>query len=126
MTATLNRVFEAIYSIPDWLDDSDLSGVEAALDVLATEMIRAELVNRRRVLRAHARHLSDVLRISAENDDSTNLAQAIDYALAIEECIAAHQYGQYSEETIKDADTAIEALIACLEAWLEKRTTGNE
>jgi hypothetical protein len=107
---------DALQEIPEWYgDDGDFSGVEIALELLGTAIIRANLVDKDKA--RSASKLSKILKLISFPDD--NGKNAVSFAEDIEMAISASSYGDFSENIIEDAEEAIESLINELEPWLK-------
>lgn len=117
----MNRIRNALYDVTDWMDGNDLSGVGAALDVLATAIIREGIVSREEARRARAQSLSDILYLVLEQYESGNddLELAAEASVALEECVSAHNYGEYTQSVLESAESELENLTTHVESWLE-------
>ena len=108
-------VLMALREIPEWYNGDDFGGAEVALELLATAIIRADLVDSGKAKRASK--LSKILKLIPPSPDTSN--KAVQFAEEIEGYISSASYGEFSDEIIEKTDYAIESLVNTLEPWLE-------
>ena len=110
----IDRVLDALNELTFWLEDGDLGGVDVGLDILATEMIRAKIFDRKQA-RAVSK-LSELLRIPANCKQIPE--DAVKSVEDIEACLSAARYGAFSEELLEKVNNQVASFTYVLEQWL--------